>query len=73
VRSTLEDGLRALERASELAKSIHPTVDNQYLEWILEIEARPENQSGADKTGEWHAQEAYLDLFRHAYEMPRNR
>lgn len=66
MKSTLEDGLRALERASELAKSIHPTVDEQYLQWILEIEARPENQSGADKSGGWRAQQRYLSVFRNA-------
>jgi len=64
VTSTLEDGLRALERASELAKSIHPTVDDQYRDWILQIEARPENQSGADKSGGWRALQSYLSFFR---------
>ena len=63
MKSTLEDGLRALERASELAKSIHPTVDEQYLKWILEIEGRPENQSGADKSSTWQAQETFLAAF----------
>jgi hypothetical protein len=66
MKSTLEDGLRALERASELAKSIHPTVDDQYREWILMIEALPANQSGADKTGIWHAQQAFLAVFKNA-------
>ena len=71
MKSTLEDGLRALERASELAKSIHPTVDEQYLQWILEIEARPENQSGTDKTWVWRAEQAFLDVFRNARDMTR--
>ena len=71
MKSTLEDGLRALARASEAAQSIHPTVDEQYLKWILEIEARPENQSGADKTEEWYALQAYLDVFKQAREVPR--
>lgn len=66
MKSTLEDGLRALERASELAKSIHPTVDDQYLKWILEIEARPDNQSGTDKSGVWHAQQSFLSVFKAA-------
>jgi hypothetical protein len=66
MRSTLEDGLRALARASELAKSIHPTVDDQYLKWILEIEARPENQSGTDKSGGWRAHQAFLSFFKNA-------
>jgi hypothetical protein len=64
MRSTLEDGLRALARAGELAKSIHPTVDEQYRQWILQIEARPENQSGNDKTHVWHAQRVFLESFK---------
>jgi len=64
MRSTLEDGLRALRNATELAKSIHPTVDEEYLEWILEIEARPENQSGSDKTWVLHAQQVFLSVFK---------
>jgi hypothetical protein len=55
MKSTLEDGLRAPERAGEVAQSIHPTVDEQYRQWILQIEARPENQSGNDKTHVWRA------------------
>jgi hypothetical protein len=66
VKSTLEEGLRALERASELSKSIYPTVDDQYRDWILQIEALPANQSGADKTGIWHAQQAFLAVFKAA-------
>lgn len=64
MKSTLEDGLRALERASELATSIHPTVDDEYREWILTIEALPANQSGADKSGVWQAQQAFLSVFK---------
>ena len=56
---------------AEAARSIHPTVDEQYMKWILDIEARPENQSGADKTAEWHAMQAYLEVFRHAREVRR--
>jgi len=64
MKSTLEDGLRALERASELAKSIHPTVDEQYRQWILHIEGLAENQSGNDKSGGWHAQQTFLSFFK---------
>ena len=71
MKSDLEEGLRALERAAEAARSIHPTVDEQYMKWILDIEARPENQSGADKTAEWHAMQAYLEVFRQAREVRR--
>jgi hypothetical protein len=64
MRSTLEDGLRALRQATELAKSIRPTVDEQYREWILQVEARPENQSGSDKTRVWLAQRTFLAFFK---------
>ena len=66
MKSTLEDGLRALERASEAAKAIHPTVDDQYREWILAIEALPANQSGADKSGGWRAHRMFLSRFENA-------
>jgi hypothetical protein len=50
---TLEDGLRALREATELAKEIHVELDNEYLRWIKWVEALPQNQSGADKSGRW--------------------
>ena len=71
MRSALEEGLEALRRASELAKSIHPTVDDQYLQWILQIEARPENQPGADKTSKWHAQQRFVESFKHVQQVPQ--
>jgi hypothetical protein len=66
MRSDLEDGLRILREATERAKSIRPTVDEQYLQWILQIEARPENQSGADKSGGWRAHLKFLSFFENA-------
>ena len=50
MRSTLEDGLRALREAAELAASIRIDLDDRYLRAIALVEALPENQSGADKT-----------------------
>jgi hypothetical protein len=47
---TLEDGLRALDEAAELARSIRIDLDSDYLRAIAYIEALPQNQSGADKT-----------------------
>jgi hypothetical protein len=70
MRPTLEHGLNALEKAAREAESIRVEVDDQYARWIAELEARPDNQSGADKTAVWHAQRAYLELFKHARQVP---
>jgi hypothetical protein len=50
VRSTLEDGLRALEEAAELARSIRIELDDDCLRAITLAEAQPQNQSGTDKS-----------------------
>jgi hypothetical protein len=62
----LEEGLRVLEAAARDARSIRVEVDDLYAQWIAEIEARPDNQSGADKTAVWHSQQVYLAFFEHA-------
>ena len=49
MRPTLEDGLRALEEATELAKSIRIELDDDYLHLIALCEALPCNQPGVDK------------------------
>ena len=49
VKSTLEDGLRALEEATELAKAIRIELTADYLRLIAQVEAMPQNQSGAGK------------------------
>jgi hypothetical protein len=41
--STLEDGLRALEEAAELARSIRIELDDDYLRAITLAEAQPQN------------------------------
>ncbi len=59
MRPTLEDGLRALREATELAKSIRIDLDDDYLANIARVEARPENQSGADKSWAWGMEAAF--------------
>jgi hypothetical protein len=71
MRPTLEDGLRALREATELAKNIRIELDEDYLRWIEQVEARPENQSGADKSGVWRGDRAYRDSFTRAQLLPR--
>jgi hypothetical protein len=56
---TLEDGLRALREATELAAQIRVEVDDQYRRAIAFVEALSQNQSGADKTWVWRADEAF--------------
>jgi hypothetical protein len=68
----LDDGLRALDEAARAAESIRIEVDDQYVRWIAELEARPDNQSGADKTGVWHSQQVYLEFFRHVRQRSSN-
>jgi hypothetical protein len=59
MKSTLEDGLRALAEATELAKSIRIDLDVDYLRAIALIEAHPQNQSGVDKSAIWRMDEAF--------------
>jgi len=66
VKSTLEDGLRALAEATELAKSIRIELDDNYLALIARVEAMPQNQSGADKSWVWRIDEAFRDHYRRA-------
>jgi len=73
MKPTLGDGLRALREATELAKSIRIVLDEQYLRWIAEIEARPENQSGTDKSRVWRRDRAFRDLFIRATPAERDR
>lgn len=66
MRPTLEDGLRALRESTELAKSIRIDLDDDYLANIARIEARPENQSGVDKSWVFRLDEAFRDMFKRA-------
>ena len=56
---TLEDGLRALEEATALAKAIQVELTDDYLRLIAGVEALPQNQAGADKSGRWLGSRAY--------------
>jgi len=67
MRPTLEDGLQALREAAELAKTIRIDLDDEYLANIARVEARPENQTGADKSWVWPMEAA----FQHFYSTAR--
>ncbi len=62
-RPTLEDGLRALQEASELAADIRVELTNRYVRLIEAVEALPENQPGADKSGRWRGGRSYWRFF----------
>lgn len=66
MRSTLEDGLRALREATELAASIRIELDDQYLRAIALAEALPQNQSGSDKSWVWRMEHAFREHFKRA-------
>lgn len=63
---TLADGLRALEEATELAKTIRIDLDDDYLRAIALVEALPENQSGSDKSWVWRVIDASAQHFARA-------
>jgi len=59
LRPTLEDGLRALQEASDLATEIRVELTDEYRRLIEAVEALPENQAGADKGGRWRGAWSY--------------
>ena len=71
IAPTLEDGLRALREAAEMAPSIRVELTAGYLRLIAEVEARSENQAGADKSGRLAVDRSYRDFFHQA--RPTNR
>jgi hypothetical protein len=68
--STLEEGLRILAEATELAKSIRIDITDEYLRLIAQVEAMPRNQDGADKSYVGRGARAYRDFFARAKAAP---
>jgi hypothetical protein len=64
VKSTLEEGLRILAEATELARSIRINLTEDYLQLIAQVEAMPRNQSGVDKSYVWRAEQAFRATFK---------
>jgi len=70
VKSTLQDGLRALREAGELAKSIRIELDDEYLRAIAIVEGLPQNQSGSDKNTVWRLEDAFRNHYRLVRQQP---
>jgi len=49
----LERAMRGLEQAAEFARTYRFELSPEYLQLIGKVEALPQNQSGADKSGRW--------------------
>jgi hypothetical protein len=72
MKPTLEDGLRALWEATELARDSRIELTADYLALIAQVEAMPQNQSGADKSGRWLGSRAdWKAVFSKARLLPR--
>ena len=71
MRPTLEDGLRALREATDLAKDIRIELTEDYLRLIAAVEAMPENQPGADKSGRWRGSRSYWRRLHEGSEAAR--
>lgn len=71
MKPTLDDALRALDEGTAFAKSFRFDLTEDYLHLIAQVEALPQNQSGADKSHVWQGQRAFLEFFRNARPVPR--
>jgi len=68
----LERALRGLDEAVEFAKSYRFEMTEDYLALLARVEAMPQNQSGADKSGRWRGSRAYAaSLAARATLLPR--
>jgi hypothetical protein len=52
-----------LQEASELAANVRVELTDWYVRLIEAVEALPENQTGADKSGRWHNGRSYRRLY----------
>jgi hypothetical protein len=70
MRPTVDDGLRAIREATELAKSIQIELDTEYFRLIAIVEAMPQNQSGAEKSSGWRGR-SNRDMARRGHFIQR--
>jgi len=55
VSPELEKALRGLDDAAEFARTYRFEMSAEYVALIARVEALPQNQTGADKSGRWRA------------------
>jgi len=67
----VERALEGLRKAAEFARTYRFELTPDYLELIARVEAKPENQSGADKSGVWRGLQAYRNFFKNVEYVPR--
>ncbi len=70
MKPTLDDALRALDEATAFAKSFCIDLTEDYLRLIANVEALPQNRSGADKSHVAQGQRMFLEFFRNARPAP---
>ena len=62
-----------LAEATELARNIRVDLTDEYLQLIAAVEALPQNQSGADKSWVWRADQAFREVFAKARPVNRDK
>lgn len=67
----LERCLAGLREATEFARTYRFEMTEDYLALLARVEAMPANQSGADKSGVWPAEQAYIDTFKNVRLLSR--
>jgi hypothetical protein len=70
--SALEPALRGLEDAAAFATTYRCALTPDYVALIERVEALPQNQSGADRSGRWKGSRAHArSLATRAVLLPR--
>ena len=62
----LERALRALDEAAEFAKSYRFEMTEDYLALLAQVEALPQNRSGADKSWVWRLLDSSARFYKSA-------
>lgn len=60
----VERALEGLKKSAEFARTYRFELTPEYLDLIARVEAMPQNQSGADKSGIWRGLQSYKSFFK---------
>jgi hypothetical protein len=69
----LERVLRGFEKAQEFARAYRFEITDDYRDMLAQVEAMPQNQTGCDKSHVSRRLRTYLDTFRHARRVSREK